>query len=118
MTFTMKDKIATALVGAAVAAYVGYLVFGGVPLVQDARGMAAVGLVLGFASRRIGGREGFVHGRAARVGGIACVALGFTALGTESGAILALFMTLTVALWLAAMLVKSDVHFGRVRLTH
>lgn len=48
MRLKMRDLIATVLVAAVVVPYVGYLVRGSMPFVQDARGMAAVGLVLGF----------------------------------------------------------------------
>ena len=118
MLFTTKDKVATGLLAVAVAVYVGYLSTGGFLLVQDERGMAAVGLVLGFLSRRIGSRDDFVHARAARVGGIACIALGFVALFTDSAVALALFMALMVGLWLAAMFVKSGAHFAHVRTSH
>ena len=118
MRFTTKDKVATGLLVAAVALYAGYLITGGFLFVQDVRGMAVVGLVLGFLSRRIGGREDFVHMRAARIGGISCTALGFIALFTESAVVLALFMVLTVGLWVAAMLVKSGAQVGHVRASH
>ena len=119
MAFTAEDKVATSLVSAAGAAYIGYLAFGGVPFVRDVRGMAAVGARVRLRQspdRRQRGVRSRVA--AARVGAIACIALGFAALGTENGAVLALFMVSTVALWLAAMLVKSNVHFGRVRVSH
>ena len=118
MLFNTKDKVATGLLVVAVAVYVAYLITGGFLFVQDVRGMAAVALLLGFLSRRIGGRDDFVHMRATRVGGISCIALGFTALFTESTVVLALFMALTVGLWAAAMFVKSGAHFGHVRTSH
>jgi hypothetical protein len=118
VTFTIKDKVATGLLAAAVGAYVGYIAFAGIPLVHDVRGMAAVALVLGFASRRIGGAEGFTRPRVARIGAITCIALGFTALATENGVVLAVFMALTVTLWLAAMFAKSQRHDGHVRVSH
>lgn len=58
MKHTWKDAAATAIVAIVV---VVYLVFDGVPLVRDASRMAAVGLILGFASRRVGGRSGIEH---------------------------------------------------------
>jgi hypothetical protein len=118
MLFTTKDNVATGFLVAAVALYVGYLMTGGFLFVQDVRGMAAVGLLFGFLSRRIGGRGAFVHMSAARFGGILCIALGFTALFTESTVVLALFMTLTVGLWVAAMLVKTGAHFGHLHTSH
>jgi hypothetical protein len=68
MTNTWRDVVATALVAVVVVFYVGYLAFGSMPLVEDVRGMAAVGLICGFASRRIGGREAFEHEKAAMAG--------------------------------------------------
>ena len=72
MQLTRRMRAASALVGVAVAAYLGYLAFGSVPLVQDVRGLAAVGLILGFASRRVGGQRRVPaptggHGRQHRV---------------------------------------------------
>ena len=45
-----KDLIATVLVAVIGAAYIGYLVDADVPLVEDARGMSGIGLVLGIAA--------------------------------------------------------------------
>ena len=110
MTFTTRDKIATGLVTAAVVAYVGYLVFDGVPLVHDVRGMAAVALVLGFASRRIGGTDMFAHRPPMRVLSIGCVAVGFSAFFTENAVVLAVFMAMTVGLWLIGMFATIKSH--------
>lgn len=44
------DVLATLAVAAIAVPYVGYLVNGNAPFVQDARGMAAVGLILGGAA--------------------------------------------------------------------
>jgi hypothetical protein len=103
MRFTTKDAVASALVVAAVVIYAAYVAFDGIPLVRDATGMAAVGLVLGFASRRIGGRHGFAHERLAFAGGLGAMALGIATLFTESDVLLAAFMASIVGLWAAAM---------------
>jgi hypothetical protein len=50
MTLKVRDLVAMLLVAATMVPYVGYLIDGDVPLVQDARGMAAVGLLLGAAA--------------------------------------------------------------------
>lgn len=102
MTRTRKDVVATALVAIVVLAYAGYLAFGSVPFVHDVRGMAAVGLIGGFLSRRIGGREAFAHDKVAMAAGFATMGLGIAALATESGLLLALFIVSTGALWYAA----------------
>jgi hypothetical protein len=119
MHFTRKDTVATALVAATVVAYIGYLTFGSVPFAEDVRGMAAVGLVLGFASRRVGGRHEFPHERLAFAGGLGSMALGIVALATENELVLAAFMASIVALWAAAVYVHSGHgHPGRVHASH
>lgn len=47
MRLSMRDLVATLLVLAIAVPYVGYLVNGSMPYIEDARGMAAVGLLLG-----------------------------------------------------------------------
>lgn len=120
MRFTRKDSLATALVAAVVVIYGAYLAFDGIPLVRDATGMAAVGLVLGFASRRIGGRSGFAHERLAFAGGLGSMALGIAAIVTESDAVVAVFVASIVGLWAAAMYVHFHARppIGRVPLPH
>jgi hypothetical protein len=116
---TRKDTVATVLAAAVVVIYVGYLWFGGIPFVEDVRGMAAVGLVLSFASRRIGGRHGFRHQHLAMAANIGSLALGFAALATENAVVLALFIASTVVLWLAATYVRTNgFHTGRLQPSH
>jgi len=113
-----KDGVASALVALVVIVYIGYLsVEDGLPLVRDPRGMAAVGLILGFASRRIGGRRGIEHEQVAFAAGLGSMALGILALATESGLVLALFITSIVALWAAATYVRTGHHIGGIRLS-
>jgi hypothetical protein len=50
MKLQVKDLVGTLLVLAIAVPYVGYLINGEMPFVQDPRGMAAVGLVLGAAA--------------------------------------------------------------------
>ena len=50
MRLQVRDLVAMLLVAAIAVPYVGYLIDGDVPLVQDARGMSAVGLLLGAAA--------------------------------------------------------------------
>jgi hypothetical protein len=50
MKLKMKDLIATVVIAAIAVPYVGYLLNGEMPLVQDPRGMAAIGLLLGAAA--------------------------------------------------------------------
>jgi hypothetical protein len=118
MRLTTRDVVATVLVAAVVVAYVGYLTFGSVPFIEDVRGMAGVGLVFGFASRRIGGRQAFRHQRVAFGAGLASMALGIMTLATESEVLLAVFIASIVVLWAAAMYVRAGGHVGRLRVSH
>jgi uncharacterized membrane protein len=113
MKFTRKDFLATALVAAAFVIYLAYLAFEGIPMVRDATGMAAVGLILGFASRRVGGRGHFAHERVAFAAGLGSMALGIVAMITESELVLAVFMASIVGLWLAATYVHSHAWVDR-----
>jgi hypothetical protein len=114
MEFTRKDALATVLVTVAVVVYAAYLVFDGFLFITDVPAMAGVALVLGFASRRIGGREGFAHERLAFAAGLGSMALGIVAVSTGSAVVLALFMISMVALWIAATYVRTGGHFGHV----
>ena len=91
------------MVAAVAVIYLTYLALGGIPMVRDVTGMAAVGLIFGFASRRIGGRTGFAHERVAFACGLGSMALGVVAMITESEPVLAVFIASIVGLWLAAM---------------
>lgn len=119
MRFTGKDAVATALVAAVVVIYFAYLALDGIPMVRDVTGMAAVGLIFGFASRRIGGRAGFAHERVAFASGLGSMVLGIVAMITESEPVLALFIASIVGLWLAAMYAHAHpgMHRG-VRVAH
>jgi hypothetical protein len=110
MTTSQRDAVATALVAALVLVYAAYSVFGGIPFVKDATGIAGLGLVLGFASRRVGGRSDFEHQLAAFTAGLATMAVGAAALATGSEAILAMFMACNVTLWAAATYVRVRTH--------
>lgn len=116
MTHTWKDAVATALVAAVVVIYLAYLAFEGIPFVRDVRGMAAVALIASIASRRIGGREGFPHRRAAIVANFASIGLGVAALVSGLAVVLGVFVFSIVTLWLAAMVVAADDEFGAHRM--
>jgi hypothetical protein len=55
MRLTWKDGVATLLVAAIVVPYVGYLIQGSMPFIQDPTGMAGVGLILGITAAAFGG---------------------------------------------------------------
>ena len=56
MKLRMRDWIATLLVAAVVVPYVGDLVRGSMPFIEDPRGMAGAGLVLGLVAAPVAGR--------------------------------------------------------------
>lgn len=100
-----RDAIATALVAAVVVAYAGYLAWGDMPFIHDARGMAGTGLVLGLAACITGARDVTAHDRLLTVVmglGTAATVLGIAAVATENGLALAAFMGSIVAAWLVA----------------
>ncbi|MGY1616221.1 hypothetical protein ACI797_05695 [Geodermatophilus sp. SYSU D00691] len=98
-----KNIAATVLVAAVVVPYIGYLVAGEMPFIQDPRGMATVGLILGTAAALVAGRGTFradgPH-RAALVSGGVALALGILALAVgTSEVLLALFVAAIVITW-------------------
>lgn len=103
MKLTRKDLIATLLIAAVVVPYVGYLIWGEMPFIQDPRGMAAVGIVgllLGFMAWGLGLRSMF--GKVMLVLGVATLGLGIAAalVGAEgSELLLATFVGGIVLVW-------------------
>ena len=98
MRLTVRDLVATLLVVAIAVPYIGYLIDGEMPLVQDARGMAGVGLLLGGAAFVVllGGNEQDRLGKIQIGSASVSAVLGIVALGfAETAAaevLLALFM--------------------------
>ena len=104
MRLHVEDGIATVLVAVVIVPYVGYLLRGSVPLVQDPRGMAAVGLVLGIGLAYTSWRSlGSAHRTAGLVLAGTSPALGVAALLLAetfvAEVMLAVFMVSIVALW-------------------
>lgn len=100
MRLTIRDLLATVLLAALGVYYVGYLLNGSMPFVQDARGMSAVGLVLGAAAFLVL-RYGDPFDRYEKV--TTAVAVGALALG-----LVALFLAETAsAEWLLAAFMAS-----------
>lgn len=100
-----RDVLATLLVVAIGVPYVGYLLNGSMPFVQDPRGMSAIGLVLGAAAFLVM-RYGDAFGRyekvttavagAALVLGLVTLALAETA---AAEGLLAAFMASILVVW-------------------
>jgi hypothetical protein len=81
---TGKDAVATILVAAIAVPYIGYLINGSMPFVQDPTGMAGVGLLLGLAAALVGG---WIALREGTVTTITTVALGIVSLGAGIAAL-------------------------------
>ncbi len=105
MRLTLRDLVATVLFAIIGVWYVGYLVNGSMPLAQDARGMSAIGIVLGvigyvvLRSRdtfdRAGKAEVAVASVSLALGVIAFAAAEAAAAGTW----LAIFMVSLLVVW-------------------
>lgn len=98
MRLKVRDLVAILLVAAIAVPYVGYLIDGDMPFVQDARGMSAVGLLLGAAAFLVllGGnkrdRAGKIEIGVTMVSGVlGLVALGFAETAAAE-VLLAIFM--------------------------
>jgi hypothetical protein len=123
MRLTLRDLAATLLMLAIAIPYVGYLVNGSMPYIEDARGVAAVGLLLGAIAFLVM-RSGDELDRAGRTeAGIALVslALGLLALALAETAaaevLLAVFMASILVVWAVEMLDHAGVvHWHEVPL--
>ena len=105
MKLGARDLIATVLIALIAVPYVGYLVRGEMPFVQDPRGMSAVGLVLGVAAflviRSGDGLDNLGKAEIALAG--VTLALGIAALiwaeAAVAGTLLGVFMVLLLVVW-------------------
>jgi hypothetical protein len=105
MRLKAKDWFATVLVAAVAVPYIGYLVRGEMPFIEDPRGMAGTGLVLGVAAYAVMtwgdsfDQAGTVEAALAVVSLIlGVVALAFAEAGAAE-ALLAVFMGSIVVIW-------------------
>ena len=105
MRLTRRDLVATLLVLAIAVPYVGYLANGSMPLIRDPRGMAGVGLVLGFVAFLVMSNGDVLDrvGRAENGGAMVSLALGVLALvmaeTTLAEVLLAVFMVSILVVW-------------------
>jgi hypothetical protein len=119
MSSTARNAIATVLVAAIVVPYVGYLIWGEMPLLEDPRGMATTGLVLGLAAAAVVGRAAFAPGpahRAALTSGVVALALGIATVWVETNeALLAVFIAAIVLTWVLGEIAatRTAEHAGR-----
>lgn len=125
MKLTLRDLVATILVLAIAIPYVGYLIQGDMPFVEDARGMAAVGLLLGAAAYvvlRMGDeldRVGKIETAVAVVSlGLGLVALAFAETAAAE-VLLAVFMVSILAVLALELVDHSGVmHWHEPHMTH
>jgi len=111
MRLTKRDALATLAFAAVLIPYVGYVVRGSMPFIQDARGMAATGVV-GLALALWAWGTGSRFGVALLVLGIGSIGLGVTAalVGSEgSDVLLAIFMGTIGLVWALETLNDSGV---------
>jgi hypothetical protein len=125
MKLKVRDLIATVLVAAIAVPYIGYLIRGEMPFVQDPRGMAGVGLVLGATAYLVlGAGERFdAVGKTELTLGIVSLALGVAALAFAetafAGVLLAVFMGSILVVYLAEMVDHAGfIHIGGHGMTH
>lgn len=116
MRLKAKDWIATVLVAAIAVPYIGYLVRGEMPFIQDARGMSATGLVLGIAAYLVMAR-GDSFDQAGKVettlAGVSLV-LGLAALLLAETAAAEVWLFLFMASVVVTWAVKLADHAGRL----
>lgn len=115
MKLTLRDLVATLLVLAIAVPYIGYLMNGSMPYIEDPRGMSAVGLLLGAVAFLVM-RSGDELDRAGKAeAGIALVSLvlGLAALAfaetAAAEALLAVFMVSILVVWAVEMIDHAGV---------
>jgi hypothetical protein len=113
MKLTIRDAVSTLFVVAIAVPYVGYLVRGDMPFIQDPRGMSGTGLVLGLAAFLTAGLFG--TGLLSRVElglALGSLAIGVVALVLAETAaaevLLAVFMATIVLTWAVKMLDHAE----------
>jgi hypothetical protein len=104
MNVSRKNITATVLVLGIVVPYIGYLIAGEMPFIEDPRGMSATGLILGLAAALVVGRAAFDREpghRAGLVAGVVALGLGIASLLVDtSELLLALFILSIVVTWI------------------
>lgn len=109
MKLTWKDLVGTLLIAALAVAYLGYVIRGEMPFLEDPRGMAAAGLILAAVAYAVFARGDFFDRLRKVEAGVALVVLGLgvaALLLAETGAAevwLALFMGSVLVMWVVEM---------------
>jgi membrane-bound ClpP family serine protease len=115
MKLRFKDLIGTILVAAIAVPYVGYLINGEMPFIQDPRGMSATGLVLGVVAFLVMRQDNLFDrvGKAETALAAVSLVLGLVALGlAESAAaevLLAVFMGSILVVWAVMLMDHAGV---------
>ena len=105
MKLKLKDLIATILFAAIAVPYVGYLINGEMPFIEDPRGMSATGLVLGTVAYLVMRRDDLFDrvGKAETALAAVSLVLGLVALALAETAaaevLLAVFMGSILVVW-------------------
>jgi hypothetical protein len=116
MRLTKRDAIASVLFAAILVPYIGYLVRGKMPFIEDPRGMATVGVIGLALSLVVWGAES-AFGKALAWFGVATLGLGLTAawIGVEGNKLLlAMFIGAAGIVWA----LETLLHAGAFRRTH
>jgi peptidoglycan/LPS O-acetylase OafA/YrhL len=106
MERSTRQVLAGGLVAATVIPYVGYAIGGEMPFIEDARGMAFTGLVLGAVAWFILGARAFGARWLGIGGALVAAALGIVAAVLETGTASSVFLGAFVALMVAMYLVS------------
>lgn len=115
MRLKLKDLLATLLMAAIAVPYIGYVVSGEMPLIEDSRGMAGTGLVFGVVAFAVMWRGDAFDRSGKREAAMAVLSLGLGVAAyelSESGAadvLLALFMVSMALVWVVKLFDHSGV---------
>jgi hypothetical protein len=115
MRLTPRDAFASVLYALILVPYIAYLIRGEMPFIQDPRGMAATGLVLGVAAFLVADRIslGAAVGSTQVALAVTALTVGIVALAVAETAIaetlLAAFIALIVIVWAVQMLHHAGV---------
>jgi membrane-bound ClpP family serine protease len=123
MKLKFKDLLATILFAAIAVPYVGYLINGEMPFIEDPRGMSAAGLVLGIVAFLVMRQDDLFDrvGKAETALAAVSLVLGLVALGLAETAaaevLLAVFMGSILVVWAVELMDHAGILPGAGRRT-
>ena len=118
MKLRFKDLLGTVVVAAIAVPYIGYLVNGEMPYIEDPRGMSATGLVLGVVAFLVLRQNDLFNrvGKAETALAAVSLVLGLVALALAETAaaevLLALFMGSILIVWAVELMDHAGIHPG------